>query len=509
MMAVKFEARSKRRKGDTINLLILICAVSLLGVYLIATTVLIAKDGVTYIEYAKKFAVGPAKAMRDVSSAPGYSFLICSTNKLINLFYEESSLKSWIISAQVVSLAGKVIATVALYFVGSLLVGRRMSFWAILILTILPIPAEYGSDALTEWTYIMLLAIGFWLLLLGARFSKWWIFGCVGLIAGLGYLIRPECCQLVIYGTAWLLFNLIRPQNKMYRVKATGALILLLAGFAVIAVPYMRFMGYVFPEQSIGRFVLFERVTEYDFGSANLLCEYSAALIPAKIIGGFGKFANNICEILMYYFVPFFLIGIYSRFKRYNITSAERFFIPILVLLNTGVLIWLYCKAGFMSKRHTLPLVSLTIFYVPIGLQVISDLLAGGTSSNGNKTNTEKVQFWFFVLSAVGMVICMPKLFRPIRIEKQGYREAAKWLRENTTAADIIAVPDARISFYAERETLDYESGNVAEGADYVVSFMESESEEPEYDKAARKEYSVWVDERKKRKKIVIYRVID
>ncbi len=176
-MAVKFEAKSKRRKNDAINLLILICAVSLLGVYLIATTVLIAKDGVMYIEYAKKLAVEPAKAMRDFPSAPGYSFLICSTNKLINLFYEESSLKSWIISAQVVSLAGKVIATVALYFVGSLLVGRRMSFWAILILTILPVPAEYGSDALTEWPYIMLLAMGFWLLLLGAMFSKWWIFG--------------------------------------------------------------------------------------------------------------------------------------------------------------------------------------------------------------------------------------------------------------------------------------------------------------------------------------------
>jgi hypothetical protein len=509
MMAVKFEAKSKRRKNDAINLLILICAVSLVGVYLIATTVLIAKDGVTYIEYAKKLAVEPAKAMRDVSSAPGYSFLICSTNKLINLFYEESSLESWIISAQVVSLAGKVIATVALYFVGSLLVGRRMSFWAILILTILPIPAEYGSDALTEWPYIMLLAIGFWLLLLGARFSRWWIFGCVGLITGLGYLIRPECCQLVIYGTAWLLFNLIRPQNKMYRVKATGALILLLAGFAVIAVPYMKFMGYIFPEQSIGRFVLFERVTGYDFGSANLLCEYSAALIPAKITGGFGKFANNICEILMYYFVPFLVIGIYHRFRKCNASILEKVFVPALILLNTALLIWLYHKWGFISKRHTLPLVSLTIFYVPIGLQVTGDWIGSRLSIRKPKTGTTKFTSCFFALLAIGITICLPKLVRPTRIEKQGYREAAKWLRENTTAADIIAVPDARISFYAERETLDYESGNVAEGADYVVSFMENESEEPEYDKAARKEYSVWVDERKKRKKIVIYRVID
>lgn len=504
-MATKLKAKSKERKNDAINLLILLFIASLLGVYLITTTVLIAKDGVMYIEYAKKLAVEPAKAMRDFSSAPGYSFLICSTNKLINSFYEESSLKSWIISAQVVSLAGKVIATVALYFVGSLLVGRRMSFWAILILTILPVPTEYGSDALTEWPYIMLLAMGFWLLLLGARFSKWWIFGCVGLIAGLGYLIRPECYQLVIYGTAWLLFNLIRPQNKMYRVKATGALILLLAGFAVVAVPYMRFMGYVFPEQSIGRFVLFERVTGYDFGSANLLCEYSAALIPAKIIGGFGKFANNICEILMYYFVPFLVIGIYHRFRKCNASISEKGFVPALILLNTALLIWLYHKWGFISKRHTLPLVSLTIFYVPIGLQVTGDWIGSRLSIRKPKTGTTKFTSWFFALLAIGITICLPKLVRPTRIEKQGYREAAKWLRENTTAADIIAVPDTRISFYSGRKGVISERQAVAAKAKYVVRIVKTGKEMC----GLEKEYSVWVDERKKRKKFVIYRVID
>jgi hypothetical protein len=498
------------KKQDLIHIAILLLVAIVLGVYLIVTTVLIAKDGVMYIEYAKKLAVEPGKAMRDFSSAPGYPFLISITNKLITLVYEETSSESWIISAQCVSLLCKVIVTVVLYFVGSLFVGRRMSFCAILILTILPISAEYGSDALTEWPYIMLLAIGFWLLLLGARFSKWWIFGCVGLIAGLGYLIRPECCQLLIYGTVWLLFNLIRPENKMYRVKAAGALILLLAGFAVIAVPYMRFMGYVFPEQSIGRFVLFERVTEYDYGSANLLCEYSAALIPGKIIGGFGKLANNICEILMYYFVPFLVIGIYHRFRKCNASILEKVFVPALILLNTALLIWLYHKWewGFISKRHTLPLVSLTIFYIPIGLQVTGDWIGSRLLIRKPKPGTTKFTSCFFALLVIGITICLPKLVRPIRIEKQGYREAAKWLRENTIKEDAIVVPDARISFYADRQTLNYESGNVAEGADCVVSFMENDSEEPEYDKAVRKEYSVWVDE-KKRKKIVIYRVID
>jgi 4-amino-4-deoxy-L-arabinose transferase-like glycosyltransferase len=487
------------KKQDLIYTIILSAVALAIGIYLIATTVLIAKDGVMYIEYAKKLAIDSAKAMRDFPSAPGYSFFICSTNKLIGLFYKETSLESWIISAQCVSLLCKVIATVVLYFVGSLLVGRQMSFWAILILTILPVPAEYGSDALTEWPYIMFLAIGFWLLLLGARFSKWWILGCVGLMAGLGYLIRPECCQLVIYGGAWLLFNLMRPQNKMSRASVGGALILLLAGFAVIAVPYMRFKGYVFPEQRIGRHAMLMNAGGDEVIFTDVPGKYLAALIPAKITGGFGKFANNICEILMYYFAPFLVIGIYHRFRKYNASTPEKFFVSALILLNTALLIWLYHRYGFISKRHSLPLVSLTIFYVPIGLQVTGDLIGSKLSIIKPKPGTIKFNSWFFALLAIGIAICLPKLVKPIRLEKQGYRETAKWLRENTAKEEVIVVPDKRISFYSGRKEVISEDGTTPATAKYVVQIVKTEEEMF----GLEKEYSVRVDKRKK-KMIVI-----
>lgn len=503
MMAAKLEVKSKRHKDDSINLLILICAVSLLGVYLIATTVLIAKDGVMYIEYAKKLAIEPAKAMRDFPSAPGYSFLICSTNKVINLFYEESSLKSWIISAQCVSLLSKIVATITLYFTGSLLVGSRISFRAVLILTILPISAEYGSDALTEWPHIMFLAAGFWLLLLGAKSGKWLIFGCVGIIAGLGYLIRPECCQLVIFGVAWLLFDFFRSQNKMPKRRVIGSLIILLAGFAVIAVPYMSFKGYIFPEQRIGELALLENMPRYEIGVANIPGKYLAGLIPAKIIVGLGKLSKNICEILMYYFAPFLLIGIYHRFKKCNTSTLEKFFIPALILLNASLLIWLYHRTGFMSKRHTLPLVSLTIFYVPIGLQVTGDSIGSRLSIRKLKTGTTKFISWFFALLVIGIAICLPKLVRPLRIEKQGYREAAKWLRENTTSKDIIAVPDKRISFYSDRKEVITEDVTIPATAKYIVRIVKTGEEVY----GLKKEYSVWADKRKRRMIVICKRL--
>ena len=50
-------------KQDIIYLSILLAAALCIGIYLIATTVSISRDGVVYIEYAKNFANAPTRTM--------------------------------------------------------------------------------------------------------------------------------------------------------------------------------------------------------------------------------------------------------------------------------------------------------------------------------------------------------------------------------------------------------------------------------------------------------------
>jgi hypothetical protein len=103
------------------------------------------------------------------------------------------------------------------------------------------------------------------------------------------------------------------------------------------------------------------------------------------------------------------------------------------------------------------------------------------------------------------MVICMPKLLMPPGSDKAGYRAAAAWLKENTAAEDLIAVPDSRITFYAERTGLIYDTKPPTR-AKYVVIVVKNENEKPDFAGAAKEEYSVWVDKHKKNKKLVIYK---
>jgi len=492
------------KKQDIIHIIILSAIALGIGIYLIATTVLIARDGILYIEYAKKIADNPVEAVRNMQPCPGYSFLIHLMHKVVGFLYDAELIQGWIISAQLVSLISKVIASIALYFVGSYFVGPRLSFWGVLILSVLPDSAKFGSDALTEWPHIVFLATGFLLLLLGAQYRKNWMFGWAGIIAGLGYLVRSEGCQLILYGSAWLIFNLVRPQGKMRRTKTVGALILFLAGFAVIAIPYMRLKGCVFPDQGMWKLPALLSMSNDNIDSVLSMNMYVAGLSIKGIIGN-ETLITNMCETLMYYFAPFLLIGCYYYFRKQSKTLEQTFFATAFIVVNVAVLFWQSSCRDFLSRRHTLALIVFTIFYIPIGLRTIARWLSERSTKNNASTQKDR-QRWFFILLIIGLIICLPKLLRPIRIEKQGYREAAKWLSKNTATAAIIAVPDKRIAFYAERKGLEY-GEQIPEQANYIVRIVKSDDEKLGFGKDNKEEYSTWADSKKSRK-LVICKVV-
>lgn len=514
MMEVKFESKSKRCKDDAVNLLILLFIASLLGVYAIATTVLIAQDGVYYIQQAQKFSSDPSGVI--VSHPPGYPFLIFIAHKFVGLFSNSSSAQTWIYSAQSITLLCRLLAIMFLYFIGKLLVGSRHSFWALLILILLPYPAEFGSDALRDWPHLLFLAMGFLFLLWGVKQGKWWIFGIVGLVAGLGCIIRPECVQLVVYNILWLLIRLLKPKFNMSRAALLCSLFVLLIGLALPVAPYVREAGRIIPpklrelvdssKEYAVSFVQAQSEQEVNIESYNRI--YSIVSLLGNITKAVGRLIGEISDNLMYFFVPALLIGLYSRFRKQSMAiDIERFFVPFFIVLNVIIMILLYGGYEYMSRRHCLPLVVFLIFYVVVGLEVLSNWLGSRNAQSSSEAELNSKR-WFFILLAIGTAVCLPKLVRPLRIEKRGYRDAAKWLKENTAQEDLIAVPDSRIGFYAERNRIEYADDEIPAKAKYVVRIEKGENPISNSDNVLRKEYSCWVDMKKKEKKLVIYKVM-
>jgi len=494
-------------KQDLIHLAILLVIALGIGLYLIATTVVITKDGAWYIEQARRFSSEPQSIIK--VHPFGYPFLIFAAHKLVSSLSGGSSLFTWIYSAQSITLLCRLLALVPLYFIGKLLVGSRRSFWAIFILIILPYPADFVSDILREWPHMLFLASGFLFLIWGAKQGKCWMFGVTGFAAGLGHIIRPECGQLIIYGALWTFIRLFSPRPGMSRPKLLCALSVLLIGFAIPAAPYMTARGQYLPRKlkaliSSAGHQESEEIRQPETNSGNNI--YIASGMPVKIAKAIGKLAGVMSENLMYFFVPPMLIGIYFRFrKQSSATEIEKFFLPAFVALNVVMLITLYYSWEYISRRHCFPLVVFTIFYVPIGLEVWAGWLADRFSKS-RPASDKDVRLWFFILLITGTAICMPKLLRHSGQDKQGYRAAATWLRENTDQEDLIAVPDSRITFYAERKGLIYDAKPPTR-AKYVVVIVKKENEKPDFAGAAKEEYSVWVDEHKKNKKLIIYKM--
>ena len=197
-MKATIEQSGKNR--DIINVLILLTVALTVGTYLIVTTAIIAKDGVTFIKYARQFETAPIKTMANEFQHLGYPWLILMVHKVTDFLHENASIVSWIYCGQSVTLIFRLLAITTLYFIGKQLFGDKLSFWGVLILILLPKPAEYGSDALSDWPHLFFFTAGLLLLFKGAANKRWWIFGFAGLAAGAGYLIRPECAMLVVLG---------------------------------------------------------------------------------------------------------------------------------------------------------------------------------------------------------------------------------------------------------------------------------------------------------------------
>ena len=498
------------KKQDLTHIAILLIIALAIGVYLITTTVVITKDGAWYIEQAKRLSSNPQNVIKRQTF--GFPLLILITYKLVTLFTDSSSIFTWIYSAQSLTLLCRLLSLIPLYFIGKFLVGGKKSFQAILILIILPYPAQFVSEVLREWPHILFLASGFLFLILGAKQGKWWLFGITGFVAGLGHIIRPECAQLIIYGALWIFIRLISPKPEMNRSKLLYALFVLLIGFAIPAAPYMTARGQFLPKKLKALYGMENeelKMKNEEFSIINsklsILNYQTASSMPSKVAKAIGELVGAMSENLMYYFLPALLIGIYFRFRKQPpAVETEIFFMPAFAALNAVMLIALYYSWGYISRRHCLPLVVFTIFYVPIGLQVSADWLANRLSKS-RPASGKDCRLWFLILLITGTVICLPKLLSRPGSDKPGYRTAAAWLKENTTPDDLIASPDRRITFYAERKALIFET-TPSSKAGYIVIIVKNEDEKPDFVETAQEQFSVWANKQKK-KKLIIYKM--
>ncbi len=475
-MAGRSDAKDTSKTRTLVHIAILLATAMIIGVYLVGTTVVVSGDSVIYVRYTQVLLEKPADTLRRIPIHPGYPVLVLATERLLDILGFGRSFQNTVLAAQIASLLAWFAAIILLYIFGAMIVGPSMSFWAVLILIFLPYPTRYACDALADWPHMAFLAGGLVLLTAAVTSSKCRLFPFVGMISGIGYLIRPECGQLVLYSAAWLILGFLRPTGSLTRCKAVLSLALVLAGFACTAGPFMAYTGYLFPEHWIGRIPRILFAADSNTSCINTAPACFAAALPTRVIYGLQSLFKNLCETLMYVFIAPLLIGMHSRIHRKSepAEAPEKFIIIIFITLNAAMLVALYSYSGYLSRRHSLPLASVLLFYVPLGLRILGSWLSTRFPQSFRGTPADRPRKWFLLLIIIALAVCAPKLLRPLHADKKHVREAAEWLNVNTEPGDRVDGPDVRIAFYAQRQ---YKRPTDSKEAEYLVKILQGDPE--------------------------------
>ena len=223
-------------------------------------------------------------------------------------------------------------------------------------------------------------------------------------------------------------------------------------------------------------------------------------LLPEAVDRAFDGVAEN---LMVVFFVPW-LLGLYWRL-RYQAQRTERVLMVAVLAVNLALILGRHTVFGpGEDRRYSMGMVALTIFYVPVGIEVMARWLSylPPLPRLAWMSLAQRQSAWFHGLMVVGIVVCLPKLVLPSPGNKAGYLAAAAWLQQHTKASDVVAVPDIRISFYGQRQGLFYAKYPNSRRADYVVVI--GDGGDTQIPAQWRREYSVLVDRRSK-KTLTIY----
>jgi hypothetical protein len=174
------------------GLLALIVLAAALHAAGIARSLLPAQDGLKFIRIARQFQTQPwADVIRGADQHPLYPALVALAEPVIALVAGHGP-DAWRLAAQAVATLAALALLVPLYGLTRTLFDTRIALLAVLIDILLPLPASIGHDTLSDSLALLAALLALQLGEAALRSESWACsLGC-GIVAGLGYLARPE-----------------------------------------------------------------------------------------------------------------------------------------------------------------------------------------------------------------------------------------------------------------------------------------------------------------------------
>lgn len=446
--------------------------------WLFAKTTVNARDGLSFtrlalqLESPKRIATPELQSptivdvLKKAEQPPGYPLAMLIISKIVRAAspitaepgnHADAQLgEKMLLSGQIANCTAGVLLTIPMFLLGRLIGGRFVGVMGAAFFQVLPVAAHVTSDTLSEGCYLLGLTTSLWLGCRGLRRCGIGNFLAAGGVAGMTYLIRPEGLLVVIAiaaVTAWMGISRVWTSRQVL-----GCLTALGVGVALVAAPYMMMIGGLtnkpsgkgFMQETLGQ----ERKPIWMNDKAGVGAikgpELFAKWIDANTVGTAGRVAFAIGAVATETFksahylpILFAGFGIFALRKRFRIDPAITL-IGMLLFLNTGLLLAFATKIGYVSERHTLPLVMILCPLAAEGLLALAMVLSKWGMSSIIEPRRDR---WLLALAV--FVIALPSVLRPLHETRIGFKHAGQYLADVYQVGDIIIDPFSWAEFYA------------------------------------------------------------
>ena len=436
----------------------------------IARTLVPAQDGLKFLRVARQFHHQPwTDVVRGTDQHPLYPALIALTEPGVRVVLG-SGPETWRIAAQLVAACAAVLLIFPLFGLIRVLFDERIAYVGTLAYVLLPFPAAVGHDTLSDSVALLAFLIALRLGELALRRDAWLAAVGCGLAAGMGYLARPEVvvapvAVLVTAATRWRIPVQAR-QRMLPQLAALAVMFLATVGtYALVKGEVSEKLALRIGAALSQRNTVVRKTPQWlppglddprwDFSPKEQSGDAPRAR-PLRIVG---RLTREWAEGLGWVFAFFALWGLArDRFIRRFIGRADdaqadvgRRLILVYLALFCAVLVRHVWKMGYLSGRHTLALVIVSVPWAAAGTTICACRLASVLRWSPRLARTVGIAV---LTAAIGASTAFQ--LKPSHPTRWGHWAAGRWLASHTQAADAVLDSRGWAAFLSGRPSYDY-----------------------------------------------------
>lgn len=419
-----------------------------------------AQDGLKFIRVAREFQTKPwADVIRGTDRHPLYPAAVALTQPVIVKLTGPGP-HCWRIAAQVVSMLASIALLVPLYGFTRSLYDERTALVASLLFVLLPLPAEVGHDTLSDGLalFAAMLAFRFGeVALRGRRIDA--ALGC-GIAAGLGFLTRPEVLVVPLAVVVTLLVQMRTEQRlplPAWRLGAVTVAVLTIVGtYALMKGEVSEKLslrlgaampGHQAPVRKPPRWLppgLDD--PRWDFSAK----EETGAPPRSPVHRALARVVSAWSEDLGWVLAPLAIWG-FVRVRGPDAGRPGRLLASIYLLLFGGILVRHAMTLGYLSGRHALSMVLVSLPWAAAGILDVACRVGRRLGED-----SPRAMRWGVTALVLAIGVGVTVQLKTAHATRWGHWAAGRWLAENTRTTDAVLDTRGWAAFVSGRPSYDY-----------------------------------------------------